>query len=981
MSIGQGCISENDEHDIPSTWLIASAVNRRLLFGILSSLTSGSSCAAVFEQDDCCSCAAPLEFLDDCFEHLKKVAARCRQNGKTLEESLGKGGVCAIPITDSNRIIGCLIIVHPYLQADSPEQHVQRQAAKRDWLEAARLLGMAVQLNHAPGVQPTFPELNDFFDGVPCGCHSLDRNGQFVRINQTECSWLGYTREEIVGKMNFRDLLTPESARTFDDAFAIFLKTGIARELEFEIVRKDGSALPVLLSASAIRDEAGNVIMSRATAFDISRHKELELKVREQGNLLRELMESIPAMVWSALPDGCVEYFSQRWYDYTGTTAEECLGWGWQNVIHPDDLPSFLSEWKKCRDSGGSPGVECRLLGRGEPAYRWHLLHSAAIRDERGEVIRWCGTATDVHDRKILQEDLRRLDYKLRVEHEQLTMLLDVSKTGIWSWDIKNNHFVWDQRMCKIVGYHGDSFVGTFEEAFSYVHPEDQVLVKRHVEMALDTGLDYNVEHRTLSHDGIVRWVLSRGGLIRDEEGIPAQLDGVLMDITEHKQDALRLKQLKGQLEVQVQELAAARDAAEEAMRVKSIFLACMSHEIRTPLNAIIGMSNALKKTALTHTQEEYVQVITGVGGTLLSIIRDILDFSRIEAGRLDLHPVEVNLFSLVESTAELLAPLARARGNALLTCVDPSLPPMLLADQARLQQVLTNLADNAIKYTDHNEVEISAVGHNETSTTCSVTFADRDRGVGIPEKEIRTIFQPFVQVESSQRRKHGGTGLGLAICKRIVEGMRGELLVQSTPGQGSTFSFTIQLDKPAAQDSLTQPQSDPDALLTGLQNTVPQLADMPDMAGLAAGKIEALQEFDTSMIILVAEDHPINQHVAEFYLSGLGLQCHFAANGLEAVEMFRSGNYALILMDCEMPDLDGFGATMQIRQIEDGSGRHIPIVAMTAYALTGDRERCLSAGMDDYLAKPVEPDSLREVLARRLKRRTDLHKLNPLRS
>jgi CheY-like chemotaxis protein len=380
-----------------------------------------------------------------------------------------------------------------------------------------------------------------------------------------------------------------------------------------------------------------------------------------------------------------------------------------------------------------------------------------------------------------------------------------------------------------------------------------------------------------------------------------------------------------------------ARDEAVEASNMKSAFLRNVSHEIRTPMNGVIGMNELLLQTQLTSEQRAYAEQVEQSGEHMLAIINDILDISKIETGHLDLEIAEFDLHELIERACVPAVLEAQAKGVQLDVQIDPLAPRRVRGDSARARQVLINLVGNAVKFTAQGSVAVR-VRRRPGAGDDAVLLEIVDSGIGVDPGRLEQMFEPFVQADVSTTREYGGNGLGLAIAKELVELMGGTIGADSEPGRGSTFWFELPL---------------PEVTVNVVPNGRERVVHLSERRG-----------DPDAALVLVVEDSPVNRLVAMHVLERCGYRAHVVNDGREALQALSSQRYDAVLMDCQMPDIDGYEATRELRRREDG-GRRTPVIAMTAHAMIGDRERCLEAGMDDYIAKPVRSQLLAEVLGR----------------
>jgi len=547
---------------------------------------------------------------------------------------------------------------------------------------------------------------------------------------------------------------------------------------------------------------------------------------------------------------------------------------------------------------------------------------------KNGQVVGMAVSFVDTTERRVA--NLARA----RVE-QTLAYALDATGDGLWDYDIPHGWVRHNARWCEILGL-GEQYIEHAAELLQgLVVAEDWPRIAESIQTSLAPGTatpPFRNRYRMTHASGRIIWVHDRGKVVEwDAAGNPLRAVGTITDITE----------LVTASELLLEEKQRAERLAEEAhaaSAIKSEFLANMSHEIRTPMNGMIGMVGLLLKTPLDPKQRRYAESARICGTSLLEIVNDVLDLSRIEAGKLELEELDFSLEVLVEEVRLLQAPVAEEKGLAFACALSPEVPDRLRGDPTRLRQVLLNLIGNALKFTSEGRVEVLVETLPAQGAEAHLRFRVRDTGIGVPADRLGEIFQSFTQVDASTTRNYGGTGLGLTISQQLAALLGGEIGVTSEEGRGSEFWFTARLRRQAPQAT------------AGAQTAA------------AAGLVHA---FGPSRILL-AEDNAVNQELALALLEGWGLSADVAHDGREALEALRNKPYDLVLMDIQMPNLDGLEATAALRRPESGVlDCRVPVVAMTAHAMAQDRQRCLDAGMDDYLTKPIEPEVLLEVLRR----------------
>lgn len=655
-----------------------------------------------------------------------------------------------------------------------------------------------------------------------------------------------------------------------------------------------------------------------------------------ERSMLRTLIDTLPDLIWLKDAKGVYLACNHRFEQFFGANEQEIVG-----KTDYDFVDKALADFFRAHDRAAmekkAPSVNEEEITFAADGHR-ELLKTTKIPmlDENSQLIGVLGIGHDTTQQKMA-------DQALENSEKQLRFVLEGAELGFWDWDIAAGTVYRNERWANMLGYSHDEIRQTTQQWTDFIFPDDRSRAWDSINAALEGRASmHRLEYRMLRKDGSIIWILDQAKVMqRDAQGKPLRMCGTHTDISEIKATHEELTQHRRHLEKLVgertHELTLAKEAAETATIAKSAFLANMSHEIRTPINAITGMAHILRRSGLTPEQTDKLDKIEGAGKHLLEIINAILDLSKIEAGKFTLESVPVHVGSLLENVASMLSQRARAIGIAIN--LEPSaISPPLLGDPTRLQQALLNYAANALKFTERGHITLRVREEAQTEESVTLRFEVADTGVGIAPGILPKLFGTFEQADNSTTRKYGGTGLGLAITKKIAELMGGTVGVSSIEGQGSTFWFSAVLAK-ADQTSETQHRAD------------------IEEAG------QTIRHSHAGKRVLLAEDEPINQEIALMLLEDVGLTVDFAADGREAVEKARAGRYDLILMDMQMPNLDGLEAARQIRLIPDYAAT--PILAMTANAFAEDKARCFMAGMDDFIAKPVSPDVFYQTLLR----------------
>ena len=752
---------------------------------------------------------------------------------------------------------------------------------------------------------------------------SLDPEGRIIFANEYFLKLTGWEKEEVLGRDWF-DMFIPAEIRESTREFFISAMAG-GQNLAYsthenEILDKNGARHSIGWANALTFDSAGLPTDVTSLGVDLTERKHAQEVLVESRNLYQSLVDNLPLSIMTFDREGIINYVNQfhiEGFARNLLDKEYFLG----RALH--ELPGLVS-------AGIGPDLEHVLGGRplnlpslfiprlAAGGSAWQSVKAIPLFKDgvfSGGIL----MREDITARKMAEEAMRESE-------ERLALALEVTNDGIWDWDCVSGSTYFSPHYYAMLGYEPGEFEANYASWLSLIHPDDVQDVEDQVRRHVTSGEVFEIEFRMKAKSGQWLWIMARGRVVeRNEQGRPVRMVGTHVDVTARKNA----------------EYAAlnAKEAAEAANKAKSEFLANMSHEIRTPLNGIMGMLQLLQTTSMNQEQLEYSAMAVQSTSRLTSLLSDILDLSRVEAGKMPIRPEVFDLREKLNQSLDLFASIALQSGIELRHHFDDTLPQNVIGDPIRLQQVLTNLIGNAFKFTQHGFVSVEAYplpARNENQLR--IFFEISDTGCGIPDEALGQLFEPFSQVTQGYTRQYQGAGLGLSICKRLVGLMGGNMAISSEVGVGTSIYFCVTLNK-----ALELPAQE-----------VP-------------GKTRvALRERK----ILVAEDDEVNLFAVRNLLTKNGHEVFTAHNGHEVLERILEQDFDLILMDIQMPGMDGIEATRRIRASEEATGKKpVPIIAMTAYAMNGDKEKLLEKGVDGYVAKPFSITKLMEVIKQSVKK------------
>ncbi|HKV40409.1 MAG TPA: PAS domain S-box protein [Blastocatellia bacterium] len=739
---------------------------------------------------------------------------------------------------------------------------------------------------------------------------------KFVYANKAACLMLGYTREEL-REMHLSQV---DEFFSFDTWPQIWeeMKRGEALTTTSRHRTKDGRSIPVEVNANYLKFEGQEY--SCAFVRDITQREQAQAALSASERRFSNAFNASPVpMNITTLAEGRIVDVNQSFTRLLGYTREELQGRTAREInawIEPQQRARAL---QTVREGGSVRDMEALIRVKGGETRSFILsIEGIELDGERCALM----ASSDITERKRVEEALTQSEERYRT-------IIENMHDAYFEMDLKGNLTFFNDALCRLHKMSREDLLG--KKGQDYMDRETANRMFSIFKQVHITGQPVrNITWKATRPDDGEHWFEFSVSPIRGPEGASTGFRGISREITERvlNEEALRK----------------AKEAADAANLAKSEFLANMSHEIRTPMNGIIGMTDLTLETDLTPEQRGNLELVKSSTDSLLTLINDILDFSKIEAGKLELDPITFDLRATVEGTLKTLAFRAHQKGLELGCEVSPEVPGALIGDPGRLHQILTNLVGNALKFTNQGSVVLRAAVDSGAGKDTVVHFEVADTGIGIPLEKQRLVFEPFAQADGSTTRRYGGTGLGLTISAKLVAAMGGRIWVESRDGGGSVFHFTARFALPNVE-----PASIP--------------AKDEKMATTLATAAVPLPDSELRFNILLAEDNAVNQMLAKRLLEKAGHTVTVAPDGCQAVAAVEAGAFDVILMDVQMPEMNGYDATALIREKERSSGQRIPIVALTAHAMKGDHERCLEAGMDAYLTKPINSRALIEAI------------------
>lgn len=780
-------------------------------------------------------------------------------------------------------------------------------------IQNQELIAVQVELSGA------LTKYRTLFSQLPLPALLVDRQGFVVEANGRAQILLGLRQNASLQHRSVLQLFTTDSK---SDIYQVLRAKGSVSSNDIGplgLKLSSGEVVPHSVSVIQTTDERSGEQLLLMVLTDRSN----EVALRESEQTFHSFADSSMSLIWAAGLDKLCFYFNQGWLDFTGRSYEQEAGNGWAEGVHPEDFERCLRIFTENFDKRQSFSMDYRLR-RHDGEYRWIRDNGAPRYDSKGAFVGYIGHCLDIHDRVEAENKLRNL-----------SAVVEQSPESILITD-KDALIQYVNPACEASsGYNREELIGqnprVFNSGLTPCHVYERMWE------TLLAGRPWSGQFSNRKKSGEVFYEYVRIAPIRDEAGAITNYVSVKENVTEKKRIAEELDLYRQHLEDLVTErtleLAHAKEEAEAANIAKSYFLANMSHEIRTPMNAVMMLTHMLRNTPLNPVQQDKLVKIQGASEHLLAVINDILDISKIEAGKLKLEFRDFSLSKLLVSATGLVEAKAREKNLLLQTDIPSELSRLTLrGDETRLRQALINYLNNAVKFTEQGSIRVTVTALCHSEKNIQLKFSVVDTGIGIAADVVKRLFNHFEQADNSTTRRFGGTGLGLVITRYIAKAMNGNVGVESVLGKGSEFWFTASFEI-VAKESLNE------------------------ILHPAQDRLETGKQQKSRPKILLCEDEPVNQEIFKEILQELGYEVETAGNGAVGIGMASKTNYDLILMDMQMPEVSGIEATQAIRTLPGYTG--VPIIALTANAFESDKKACMDAGMNDFLSKPLDPETL----------------------
>jgi len=752
----------------------------------------------------------------------------------------------------------------------------------------------------------------DLYNSAPVGYCTLDIAGVILEANQTLTTMANVDKQAILNQ-SLSSFILKEDQENFRTFLDMLLNSELPLTSEHRVNKYGETSFWCSFHAVCCKDVDGTRYILVAIS-DLSKNKQVEQALRESNERFEQISESVEEVIWLINSGNTETLYANSAYEKVWGRTKKSLyedPKSFADSIFDADKPVVFAEFEKGLKTGYS-SIEYRIV-RPDGTLRWVRSRTFPIINENGEVYRQAGTAVDITEYKLIEEKLNQ-NLKDLLESQR------IAKLGTWRLDIGSNQVTWSEELYKMYGFDPSLPVPDYTEHMKLFTEESWNLLTSAMEKTQTTGVPYELELKTVIKDGSNGWMWVRAEAETDLDGRVISVWGAAQDITAYKRVEA--------------ELIKSKEEAENANAAKSQFLSNMSHEIRTPMNGFMGILQLMQLTDLSEEQMELMQIANTSANSLLALVNDILDYSKIEAGKMELNINTFNLKRLIQETVALFEISANTAGLLLDADIEEDIPFQLRGDLFKIKQILSNLLGNALKFTRKGKVTLSVSRIEEShDNKVKLIFVVKDTGIGIPQRQLDLLFKRFNQVDNSDTREYGGTGLGLAICKGLVEKMGGEIWVESIEGEGSLFSFTCEIEKANST----------------IEHSEYNL------------KVQDRSPLDIK--ILLADDDLMSRMIIKKFAVGKNWKVTMAENGHEAVEIFSQETFDLVLMDMQMPLMNGYTATQQMRTFEQYIDTRTPIIAVTAFAIAGDYEKCIEAGMDDYLAKPFNLSKLNDMI------------------